>query len=98
MNLLRSKTPNTIGIRHHYRNYEYHPNRIVRAYRQTRTWLTDHFVLAENRFENIYSFSFLVTFGVLLCFVGWLNLQVGGEAGDFDTNKLPPKDPVDDKK
>lgn len=54
----------------------------------TRTWLTDHFVIADNRIENLYSFMMLFTAAFLLVFVGWLNLQVGGEAGDYDTNKL----------
>lgn len=92
-----TRTPNLVNIRHHYRNYEYHPSRIVRAYRKTRTWLTDHFVLAENRFENIYSFAFLATIGILMIFVGWLNLQLGGEAGGFDVNRLP-SDPFDNNK
>lgn len=85
-----TKSPNVVNIRHHYRNYEYHPSPIIRAYRRTRTWLTDHFVLAENRFENIYSFTFLVTVAILLMLVGWLDLQVGGESGGLDVNRLPP--------
>lgn len=92
MTALRSTTPSFIVIRHHYRNTDYHPSRIVRAYRITRTWLTDHFVIADNRLENIYSFSMLLTTAILFVVAAWLNLQVGGEAGDFDTNKLKPKD------
>lgn len=88
MDTLRLNTPNLIVIRHHYRNYNYHPSRIVRAYRMTRTWLTDHFVIAEKRMENIYSFMMLLTTAVLLVFVGWLNLQEGGEAGGFDVDRL----------
>lgn len=86
---LRSTAPNSMTIRHYYRNYEYHPSRIVRAYRITRTWLTDHFVIAEKRMENIYSFLMLLTTAVLLVYIGFLNLQVGGEAGGYDTNKIP---------
>lgn len=92
MNTLRSTTPSFNIIRHHYRNTDYHPSRIVRAYRVTRTWLTDHFVIADNRMENIYSFSMLLTTAILLIVACWLNLQVGGESGGFDTNKLTPKD------
>lgn len=95
---LRSTTPNSIAIRQYYRNYEYHPSRIVRAYRITRTWLTDHFVIAEKRMENIYSFLILLTTAVLFIFVGLLNLQVGGEAGGFDVNKLEQIDKNDDDK
>lgn len=80
-------------IRHHYRNYQHHPLRIVRAYRKTRTWLTDHFVIAENRFENIYSFTFLVIVGLACLLTMWVNPKLGGEAGDFDRNKLAPKTP-----
>lgn len=98
INPLKLKTSNNVSIRHYYRNYDYHPNRLVRAYRMTRTWLTDHFVIADNRFENIYSFTFLVTVLVAFIFVSWLNLHVGGEAGDFDKNKLPPKEESKDFK
>lgn len=88
MSALRSTTPNLIAVRHHYRNYEYHPSKIVRAYRMTRTWLTEHFVIAEKRMENIYSFLILLFTAILFIFVCTLNLQLGGEAGDFDVNKL----------
>lgn len=91
-------SPNLIAVRHHYRNNEYHPSRIVRAYRMTRTWLTEHFVIAEKRMENIYSFLMLLTTAVLIIFVGWLNLQPGGEAGNFDANKLEAVKNDSDKK
>lgn len=89
LNILETTTTNITTIRHHYRNHEYHPNRIVRAYRITRTWLTDHFVIAENRFENVYSFTFLVTIAILFFLVSYLNLQMGGEAGGLDANRIP---------
>lgn len=98
MNVLRSTAPNFIAIRHHYRNTDYHPSKVVRAYRMTRTWLTDHFIIADNRIENIYSFTMLLTTALLFVFVGWLNLQLGGEAGDFDTNKLKAVDANDSDK
>lgn len=75
------------GIRYYYRNYEHHPSRIVRAYRQTRTWLTDHFYIADRRFENIYSFTFLVTFGVVGIITVYLNLGLGGESGGYDVDR-----------
>lgn len=96
MNAKRPITPNFIAVRHHYRNYDYHPSRIVRAYRITRTWLTDHFVIAEKRLENIYSFLILLTTAVLLVIVARLNLQLGGEAGGFDINRLKTDNEVKD--
>lgn len=93
--LVSAKPLNSVAIRHYYRNYEHHPSRIVRAYRKTRTWLTEHFVIAEKRMENIYSFLMLLTTAVLFVFVGWLNLQEGGEAGGLDTNKLKTIDSND---
>lgn len=92
MTALKSATPNFIVVRHHYRNTDYHPSKIVRAYRMTRTWLTDHFVIADNRMENLYSFTMLATTAILFVFAGWLNLQEGGEAGGYDVNKIKPKD------
>lgn len=74
-------------IRHHYRNYEHHPWRVVRAYRITRTWLTEHFVISDRRFENIYSFSFLVCVVIALFISACLNLQLGGEAGGLDIDR-----------
>lgn len=82
-----SNSHNFIGIRHYYRNYEHHPSRIVRAYRQTRTWLTDHFNFADRVFENIYSFTFLVTIIILGIWSAYLNLQVGGETGGLDVDR-----------
>lgn len=92
MNALRTSTPNVTAIRHHYRNTDYHPSKIVRAYRMTRTWLTDHFIIADNRIENIYSFSMLVTTAILLLLACWLNLQEGGEAGGYDVNRIKATD------
>lgn len=92
VNALKLKTPNLVIIRHHYRNYNYHPSRIVRAYRMTRTWLTDHFVIAEKRFENIYSFLMLLTTAILFIVITMLNLQVGGEAGGLDVDHLNKDD------
>lgn len=85
--LLRSTSPNFIIINQYYRNYEHHPWRIVRAYRKTRNWLTDHFVLSDQRFENIYSFSFLVVVGIALIITCYLNLQMGGAEGGYDVDK-----------
>lgn len=87
VHILRPITPSLTTIRHHYRNYEHHPWRIVRAYRKTRTWLTDHFVISEKRFENIYSFSFLVTVVIAFFITTTLNLQLGGEAGGLDVDR-----------
>lgn len=70
----------------------------MRAYRKTRTWLTDHFVIAEKRMENIYSFFMLLTTAVLFVLVTWLNLQEGGESGGLDTNKLKTISANDDDK
>lgn len=85
--LLASNTPSIVAIRNHYRNHQYHPSRIVRAYRKTRTWFTEHFVLAERPFENAYSFSFLLSTGILFIFVSYLNLQLGGGSGGLDVDK-----------
>lgn len=59
----------------------------MRAYRQTRTWLTDHFNFADRKFENIYSFTFLVTIVILGILSTYLNLQVGGETGGLDVDR-----------
>lgn len=40
----------------------------------------------------------LATTAVLFVFVGWLNLQEGGEAGGFDVNRLKSVDPDDNDK
>lgn len=78
------------SIRNHYRNTDYHPSIIVRAYRKIRTWLTDHFVIAEHRLENIYSISIIITFAFLGILFLYLDYH-GGAAGGLDDIKIDKK-------
>lgn len=95
LNIACSNSNKLVGIRHYYRNYQDHPSRIVRAYRKTRTWLTDHFVIADRRFENIYSFTFFVTICILGIVSAYLNLQLGGDAVGYDVDKIQKYKPDD---
>lgn len=83
-----ASNPNLTAIRQYYRNTDYHPSKIVRAYRMTRTWLTDHFVIGERRFENIYSGSFIVVFAIFFIIILYVNIEVGNEGLDVDRTNI----------
>lgn len=78
-------------LRNHYYNSDYHPSKIVRAYRKTRVWLTEHFVLADQRIANIYSASLLVTVFIAFWFVNWFFTFSGGPNAGLDVDQTQKK-------
>lgn len=81
--------PNVSTIRHYYRNEKRHPSRIVRMYRRTRTWLTDHFIISDRRIENIYSFSLLAIIFIATVYIFFFDLFMKGASGQrYDDNSL----------
>lgn len=66
----------------------------MRAYRQTRTWLTEHFVLAEHRLANMYSASILLTLVIAIIWVFYLDFVIdflGGHDIDRTEKKTDNK-------
>lgn len=84
-----------MALRNHYYNREHHPSKLVRAYRKTRNWLTEHFVFSEQRIENIYSAYILVILFVALCYINWFYTISGGPNAGLDVDQTQKKKKLD---
>lgn len=78
-------------LRNHYYNKQYHPSKIVRAYRNTRNWLTEQFVFSDRRIDNMYSTWILVVLFFAFCYVNWLFTLSGGPNAGLDVDQIQKK-------
>lgn len=89
--LVSFKTPYCMPSRNYYYNTEHHPSKIVRGYRKTRNWLTEHFVFSDRRISNMYSAYIMLIFFSAFFWVLWYFDLSGGPNAGLDVDRTQKK-------